>query len=57
VPSRNFSGHQWLRRDAHTGAVINPYKTLPLIHAGIGNESLGDLVLDETMGIAAGAPR
>jgi hypothetical protein len=54
LPSLNFSRHQWLHRDPNTGLITNPYKTLPLIHAGVDNESLDDLVLDESMGIADG---
>lgn len=46
IPSKNFRAHTWLHQDEN-GQLVNPYKTLPRIHAGYDNEALDDLVTGE----------
>lgn len=53
IKSRNFNEHAWITY-TEKGDLINPYKTLPVIHQGIDNELLDELVIDDSTGIADG---
>ncbi len=53
IKSLNFSEQVWITLDGN-GVVINPYDKLPLIHEGISNELLDDMITDEEMGIVDG---
>lgn len=53
IKSLNFDQQIWITLD-ESGMVINPYEKLPLIHEGISNESLDELVTDEELGIFDG---
>jgi len=53
IKSKNFNEHIWITYTKQ-GSVINPYKTLPLIHEGIDNELLDEFIIDDATGIADG---
>ncbi len=46
IPSLNFREHTWIRFD-EAGRVINPYKQLPPIFAGVDESLLDELLMDE----------
>ncbi len=53
LKSKNCEEHVWIIHD-EMGKIINPYKTLPLIHEGIDNEILDEFIIDDATGIADG---
>lgn len=53
IKSKNFDEHIWIAY-TNEGSVINPYKTLPLVHEGIENELLDEFIIDDATGIADG---
>ena len=53
IKSKNFKDHTWLTRDEN-GKLINPYSTLPPVHAEASNESLDELMLGEDSEIIDG---
>lgn len=53
IKSKNFDKRIWITY-TDEGVLINPYKTLPLIHEGIDNELLDEFVIDDATGIADG---
>lgn len=53
IQSNNYKDQIWIVFN-ESGVIINPYKLLPPINAGIDNDLLDELVLDEAEGISDG---
>lgn len=53
IPSLNFKAQQWIKLDEN-GKVINPYKQLEPVFAGVDQELLDALVMDESAEINEG---
>ena len=54
IRSLNFTDWQWVRYEAGTHRIINPYELLPAVFEGVDNQVLDSLLLDEDSSIAEG---
>ncbi|MCQ6960403.1 DUF2779 domain-containing protein [Mucilaginibacter aquariorum] len=53
IPSLNFKDQTWIKLDEH-GKVVNPYRQLDPVFAGVDQELLDAMILDETAEINEG---